>query len=285
MQPQAARTPRPLFWIVVLCAVLAWEGAARADEVDKLIGQMSSGSTYKVRLSAALNLAKLGNKRAIPAFIKALNDPDKTVRGVAAASLGKLVNSATAADTRTRAVAALKISASKDSNSFVRKQAQKAYDVLKSIKGPGGSTGGPTLANGSIFVNIGGMSATTANSGTIKAVMKSQAEKTFRTNASKMVLAGPSGPPSAATIKSKNVKAFHVEGTVNEIKVKGSLVECKVSLLLATYPEKSMFGFLKGGAAVEDSDTERATSDCVAAVIDDMIAKKVIPTIQARAGN
>lgn len=289
MQPHPARIYRPLFSTLVLCAVLAWPGAARADEVDKLIGQMSSGSTYKVRLSAALNLAKLGNKRAIPAFIKSLNDPDKTVRGVAAASLGKLVNSATPADTRTRALAALKTSAAKDSNAFVRKQAQKAYDVLRMIKGTGGSgtgTGtGPTLASGSIFVNIGGMSATTANSGTIKSLMKSQAEKTFRAKAAKMVLAGPSGPPSAATIKSKNVKAFHVEGTVNEIKVSGSLVECKVSLLLATYPEKSMFGFLKGGAAVEDSDTERATEDCVAAVIDDMIAKKIIPTILARAGN
>ena len=269
----------------VLVAVLAWPAAARADEVDKLIGQMSTGSTYKVRLSAALNLAKLGNKRAIPAFIKSLNDSDKTVRGVAAASLGKLVNSATPADTRNRALAALKASASKDSNAFVRKQAQKAYDVLKMIK-PGGGAG-PSLASGSIFVNIGGMSATTANSGTIKAVMKSQAEKTFRAKAAKMVLAGPSGPPSAATIKAKNVKAFHVEGTVNEIKVKGGVVECKVSLLIATYPDKSMFGFLKGGGGVEagGDDADRAGEECVAAVIDDMIAKKIIPTILARAGN
>lgn len=279
--PHPARTPRPLFWIALLCAVLGWEGAARADQVDKMISQMGS-ATYKVRLSAALNLTKLGDKRAIPAFIKALSDSDKTVRGVAAAGLGKLVGAATTADLRSKALAALKSSASKDSNAFVRKQAQKAYDALKLIKGSGG--GGPVLASGSIFVNIGGMSATTSNSGTIKSVMKAQAEKTFRAKASKMVLAGASGPPSAATIKSKGVKAFHVEGTVNEIKVRGSLVECKVSLLLATYPEKSMFGFLKGGAAVEDSDTERATEDCVAAVIDDMIAKKIIPTILARAG-
>ncbi|HUS68674.1 MAG TPA: HEAT repeat domain-containing protein [Kofleriaceae bacterium] len=281
MLPQPARSHRPLFWIALLCTVLAWEGAARADQVDKMISQMGS-ATYKVRLSAALNLTKLGDRRAIPAFIRALNDSDKTVRGVAAAGLGKLVGAATTADLRTKALAALKSSASKDSNAFVRKQAQKAYDALKMIKGGGGS--GPALASGSIFVNIGGMSATTANSGTIKSVMKAQAEKTFRAKAAKMVLAGSSGPPSAATIKSKGVHAFHVEGTVNEIKVRGSLVECKVSLLLATYPEKSMFGFLKGGAAVEDSDTERATEDCVAAVIDDMIAKKIIPTILARAG-
>jgi hypothetical protein len=277
-----ARTHRPLFWIF-LVAILAWPGPAQADQVDKLIGQLSTSSPYKVRLSAALNLTKLGDRRAIAALIKALSDPDKTVRGVSAAGLGKLVGPATTADLRNRAVAALKNASTKDSNAFVRKQAQKAYDALKSIQG--GSSGGGSVAMGAIFVNIGGMSAQTANSGTIKAIMRSTAEKTFKSHASKMVIAWPGGPPTSAQIKAKKVSAFHVEGTVNDIKVRGSMVECKVSLLLATYPEKSMFGFLKGGAAVEDSDTERATEDCVAAVIDDMIAKKIIPTIQARAGN
>lgn len=283
MLPHPPRTHRPLFFVLVLCALLAWPSPARADQVDKLISQLGSSSPYKVRLSAALNLTKLGDRRAIPAFIRALSDPDKTVRGVSAAGLGKLVGAATTADLRNRAVAALKTSASKDSNAFVRKQAQKAYDALKSIQGGGG--GGGSVAMGAIFVNIGGMSAQTDNSGTIKAIMRSTAEKTFKSRASKMVIAWPGGPPTSAQIKAKKVSAFHVEGTVNEIKVKGALVECKVSLLLATYPEKSMFGFLKGGAAVEDSDTDRATEDCVAAVIDDMIAKKIIPTIQARAGN
>ena len=279
MLPHPARTHRPLFWILVVCAVLAWPRAARADQVDKLIAQLSNTRTYKVRLSAALNLTKLGDRRAIPVFIRALSDPDKTVRGVAAAGLGKLVGAATSADLRNRALAALRTSASKDSNAFVRKQAQKSYDALRRIQGGGG--GGTAIASGSIFVNIGGMSAQTDNSGTIKTVMRSTAEKTFRSRAAKMVLGTA---PSAATIKAKSISAFHVEGTVNEIKVRGDTVECKVSLLIATYPEKSMFGFLKGGAAVQDSDTERASEDCVAAVIDDMIAKKVIPTILARAG-
>ena len=280
MLPHPARTHRPLSWIVLLCALLAWPEAARADQVDKLIGQLSSSSPYKVRLSAALNLTKLGDRRAIPAFIRALKDPDKTVRGVSAAGLGKLVGPATTADLRNRSLAALRTSASSDSNAFVRKQAKKSYDALKAM-GTGGGGGG-AIASGAIFVNIGGMSAQTSNSGTIKTIMRSTAEKTFRSKASKMVVGGT--PPTAATIKSKNISAFHVEGTVNEIKVRGDVVECKVSLLIATYPEKSMFGFLKGGAGVQDSDTERASEDCVAAVIDDMIAKKVIPTILARAG-
>ena len=54
-----------VFAVAMLCALA---GAARADNVDTLMRDLKSGSDYKVRLSAALSLAKLNNKRAIPAF-------------------------------------------------------------------------------------------------------------------------------------------------------------------------------------------------------------------------
>ena len=292
MQPpqRLRRSPlarSPLAFLIVLLA-LAWPRAARADQVDRLIGQLQSASDYKVRLSAALNLAKIGDRRAIPVFMKALKDPDKTVRGVAAAGLGKLVTSATPAQTRSRTMAALKVTAARDSNAFVRKQAQKAYDVIRNIGGGGGGGRGGAVAVGATYVNIGGMSAETRNSGTIKALMRQTVADTFRKRAASMVTEWPGGTPSAKDIKAKRVSAFHVDGTVNEITVAGGLVECKVSMLLATYPEKSMFGFLKGGAKVEAggsaSAVEAASEDCVAAVAEDLIARKIIPTIQSRAG-
>lgn len=247
--------------------------------MDKLISQLSGASDYKVRLSAALNLAKIGDKRAIPVFIKALKDSDKTVRGVAAAGLGKLVTSSSSKDTRNRAMAALKATATGDGNAFVRNQAQKALDQLKRVGGGGGGR----VAAGSTYINIGGMAATTSNASSIKSVMRQSVQKAFRQNASRMVIEWPGGgAPSSSQLR--GVKAFHVDGTVNEIKVSGGMVECKVSMLLATYPEKSMFGFLKGGAKVDTGgDTDGASEDCVAAVAEDLIARKIIPTIQARA--
>lgn len=282
MLPFARRSARPRFWpLLVLCALLLLPRAARADQVDKLTGQLQGASDYKVRLSAALNLAKIGDRRAIPVLIKALKDSDRTVRGVAAAGLGKLVTGATARDTRGRAMAALKASAGGDRDGFVRKQAQKAYDQIRRA---GGGSGGGSLAAGSTYVNIGGMAAQTSNAGAVKAVMRQAVERAFRQNASGMVTAWPGGgSPSAGQLR--GVNAFHVDGTVNEIKVSGGMVECKVSMLLATYPEKSMFGFLKGGAKVDGGgDSESASQDCVAAVAEDLIARKIIPTIRARAG-
>lgn len=267
---------------VVLLLVFAWPAAARADQVDRLVGQLETSRDYKVRLSAALNLAKLGDRRAIPVFIKALKDSDKTVRGVAAAGLGKLVNASTPSDLRDRALAALRQSASSDENAFVRKQAQKAYDSLKRLSGSGSA-----VALGATYVNVGAMAAEAGNRGELVALMRQTAQSTFRSRAPSMVIDWPGGgAPSSKNIKDRQLNAFFVDGTVNAISASGGVVECKVSMLLATYPAKSMFGFLKGGAKVEgggsSGDTALAAQDCVVAVVEDLIARKIIPTIEAR---
>jgi hypothetical protein len=255
-------------------------GAARADQVDRLVDQLQSSKEYKVRLSAALNLAKLGDRRAIPVFIQALEDPDKTVRGVAAAGLGKLVNASTPGDVRSRVLAALRQTASADENAFVRNQAQKAYDALKR---PAGEA---TAAMGATYVQLGAMAAEAGNRGELVALMRQTAQRTFKSRAPAMVTEWPGGAPSARSIRDRGLQAFFVDGTVNAINASAGAVECKVSMLLATYPQKSMFGFLKGGAKVEGGssagDTALAAQDCVVAVVEDLIARKIIPTIQAR---
>lgn len=277
----------------VICAVVATlfvATPARADKVDTLIAQLTSSGDYKVRLSAALNLAKLGNQRAIPAFIDALEDDDKTVRGVAAASLGKIIDSSTPASMRGDAIGALKSAASGDDNAFVRKQAQKAYETLKSLGGKktsGGSGGG---GNARIYVDLGPMSARTSNAGKMRGLMRSTTERMFSKNPSMATSWGDGGAPSKKALKAKNMDAFHVDGTLEKLDVsmKGSssIVTCKVSMLLATYPEKSMFGFSNGGASVQagssSRDVDLAKEDCVAAVVESLVGSKIIPTIQTR---
>lgn len=284
MLPQRARLRRHIALLVAWAVIAAFAPrVAHADQVDKLIRQLQSSSDYKVRLSAALNLAKIRDKRAIPVFVRALSDSDKTVRGVAAAGLGKLVNAGTSASVRKKVLAKLKFAATRDKNSFVRKQAQKAYD---SLKGMGQAGGGGAIANGATYINIGGMSAETDNAAAIRRLMKSTVEKTFQKNASSWAIEWPGGDPKKSTIQAKRINAFHVDGTVNAINASGGWVECKVSMLLATYPEKSMFGFLKGGAKVQAGSSQRdidlAAQDCVGAVMEDLIRRKIIPTIQSR---
>jgi hypothetical protein len=59
-------------------------------------------------------------------------------------------------------------------------------------------------------------------------------------------------------------------------------------MFLASFPDKSVFGFLNGGAKVQASASPRevtlATQDCVAAVVESLITKQIVPTIKSKAG-
>jgi hypothetical protein len=286
-----------VFRIVAVAAVLAVIGhaaPARADNVAELIRQLSDDDSDKVRLSAAINLTKLGDARAILPLAKALgNDPDKTVRSAAAGGLGKLVTDKTDSRIRKAAIAVLTQARDSDDSDFVRGEAGKA---LKAIGVTGGTAAVQTPASGgAIYVNIGPMSSKTGDSsidGKLKALMFKTANRTMTRVASNMAITWPGGAPSRAMLDAKSTVGFYVDGTVNEMKVKetGSsvTVSCKINMLLASYPDKAIFGLLNGGASVQASgaktDIALAREDCVSAVVEDLIAKKIVPTISNKAG-
>jgi HEAT repeat protein len=92
--------------LVTLLLLAALAPGARASGVDELIDKLRADPDYKVRLSAALNLGKLGDRRAFGALVDALGDRDRNVRSVAAGALGKLLDDRTTDAERARALAA-----------------------------------------------------------------------------------------------------------------------------------------------------------------------------------
>lgn len=280
--------------IVALLAVVTRGTPAHADNIDELIRQLSSDDSDKVRLSAALNLAKLGDQRAILPLAKAIgNDGDKNVRGAAALGLGQLVTDRTKPSVKNLAIAALKRASANDDSDSVRGQADKA---LKAI-GVTAPTPIPTPppSGGAIYVNIGPMSSRTGDAtvdGKMKTLMMKIAARTMSKAASSMATTWPGGAPTKAMLDAKGTAGFYIDGTVNELKVKetgsSTTVSCKINMLLASYPDKSIFGLLNGGASVQASgsatDISLAREDCVSAVVEDLIAKKIVPTINTKAG-
>jgi hypothetical protein len=123
--------------------------------------------------------------------------------------------------------------------------------------------------------------------------MRKTASKTMGKVAGDMATSWPGGDPKKADLDRKGVAGFYVDGTLNTLDVKqggsSATVSCKISMLLASFPDKSVFGFLNGGASVQasgrSSDVALAREDCVSAVVEDLIAKKIVPTIKAKAGN
>lgn len=276
--------------VVVVLALLATR--AHAGQVDTLIDQLNNDGTDKVRLAAAVNLAKLGDAKAILPLAKALlNDSDKNVRGACAAALGVLVTGSTKSSIKGLVVNNLKSAAENDASDFVKQQANKA---LASITGQAGTTntghtGTASGGGGGIYVNIGPMSskAGSANDAKLRSLMVKVANQTLGRVARHMGTTWPGGVPSKTVLAQKSVSGFYVDGTLNALtsKVSGgsATVTCKVSMLLADFPDKNMFGFLNGGASVQGAASEReqamAAEDCVSAVIEDLIAKKIVPTI------
>lgn len=277
---------------VLVLAVLA-PRAARADNVDQLIAQLEDDSE-KVRLSAALNLTKIGvgDTRTVSALAKRLTDDSSAdVRRIAVVGLRTLVTDKVKGTPRTVALDALKKAAASDSNDTVKRNAQIAFDL---INGQGGGTVTPGTGGG-VYVNVGPMSSKTgsANDAKLRELMNKTAGKTLNKVASTMQTTWPGGAtPTKTQLAAKNVQGFYVDGTLNELKVEkagsSSKVSCKISMLLASFPDKSVFGFLNGNAAVAGSASDRdialAGEDCVTAVVEDLIAKKIVPTIKSKVG-
>ncbi|HEU0032523.1 MAG TPA: HEAT repeat domain-containing protein [Kofleriaceae bacterium] len=271
----------------VTALLVALLRVAHADNVDTLIGQLDDDSD-RVRISAVLALTKLADARAIPGLARRLEkDSVKNVRGLAAKALGAIASGKVSARDKQAAVAALQKAASSDPDEFVK---AKASAELASL----GSTGPSTPSKGGVYVNIGPMSSKTGGDDPkFRALMKKTASETMGRVASGMQTSWPGRDPSKSDLDKKGVAGFYVDGTLNEVKVEksgsSSKVSCKVSMLLASYPEKSVFGFLNGGAAVQASasasDVALAQQDCVTAVVEDLIAKKIVPTIKMKAGN
>lgn len=261
-------------------------GTAAADNVDVLLGELKSGRDYKVRLSAALSLAKLGDARAVPGLITALADTDRTVRGAAVVGLGQLVDGTTPEPLRKQALAGLDKLAKGEPGDSVTKQAIRVRDAIAKIVVAAPVAGG-------IYIELAPMSAKAKGAEGLRALMRSTAHRSLGKLDSRILLAWPTGKaPSQKELDKAKVSGFYVDGNILELTVaeKGSasLVSCKLSMLIATFPGKSIFGFLEGGAKVQGSNTakdiELSKQDCVTAVVEDLVAKKIMPTIRVKAG-
>jgi HEAT repeat protein len=111
------RLGRVIAQLGLVVALLIHAAPAHADQVDDL-AKMLSSSSEKARLSAAVALARLADKRTLRPLVAALHDPSPKVRMVAAAGLGKLKHRAS--------LPALKNAATDDTDATVRAQCRDA---------------------------------------------------------------------------------------------------------------------------------------------------------------
>jgi hypothetical protein len=171
-----------------------------------------------------------------------------------------------------------------DSEAFVRERARASFRSIRALPAP-------AAAAPAVYVDVGRMSDDTGTGAGFRDEMRS----TIRTAVARgggggMATEWPGGSPSRAQLQQNGAQAFHVDGTLTELTTetrgRNTVISCKVSMLIATYPEKSMFGFLNGGANVQTGSSpaqvQRGQRDCVLAVVENLVTSRVIPTIEDR---
>ncbi len=258
---------------------------AFADTVDDLASRLRGDPDYKVRLSAAINLGKFGDRRAIPALLDGLGDTDRAVRGVSAAALGALVDASVSRELRARVIHDLDRLAGADPDGNVRAQAQRSLAAVRALQ-----VAPPP--RGHIFVQVGPLSDPTHNGGaSLIATMRRIISETLGHSASGIQTEWPGGEPDEGALRSAGMAGFYVDASLSSLDVvRGTptRVSCYISIYIATFPQKSMFAFAKGNAEVETGSSEvsvnQAKVDCVRAVLEDLVASQIAPALVAHGG-
>jgi len=286
--------------LAVFAACLLCSGTALADTVDGNVSQLhASGSSYKVRLSAALALSKSKDPRAIIALADALqNDKEPTVRRVSALALEKMIDAQTPSDAKALGLDALNQASTLDKDPKVRATADESLRTLaKFRKKATPSGGGKTTRGPSVFVNVDptidqSKKLSKESSARINSIVKSNVEKTGYATS----WPGGTGLPTSADLSSSKSRGFIVASTVKKIDITksgaGTQVSCTVVLRVAPWQGKdggekweankaaSASGSAKAMTGSRDKDIEGGVRDCIEAVADDVTARQVVPFLK-----
>ena len=220
----------------VLIVFFGFGGVSHADKrVERLIRILRTDPSYKIRIQVAASLGQLRARKGVPVLIQALNDRHQTVRGVAAAALGKIGD--------VRALDPLQNLAERTRNSFVRRQAKRAIKRLAKIR--------RAQPQRRIFVAVGRMSNHSGKGGpSMSQALSSALIRAF--GSEKGIRSGGHRPTQQDLVK-QGMRGFVVDGSIVSLsqRRKGRDIEisCSIKVSLATYPQNSMKAFYSGGAS------------------------------------
>lgn len=244
--------------------VVGWLAASEATgmaagKLEQLSTALLSDPSFKVRTQAALLMGKLGDPAGVEPLVRALGDDNRTVRAMAAQSLGKLGGD--------KAAGALRTLLQREKDSFVRSQAERA---LASIAvAPPGAPG--DARDRKLYLKIGPFTGGT------KAV-DAELLAMFRSSLRKPMQAALPHTGILEGAEEKNLgkggkPAFIVDGNVLKLEERdtGSFIDtkCEVKVLIARWPSKSVILWTSAGAEVQggkrERDRENARRDCLEA--------------------
>ena len=273
--------------------------AAGRDTVTTRLKQLTDGSAFKVRLSAAVSLGKSRDPRAIIALAYAVRkDSSATVRRVAVAGLARIVTrSKMTASSVTDAITAIDYAARKDKSKKVRRTAKKAQRKVAKLRRQSAKRAAAVKhapkPDEKMFLAVG------------QAVDPRRRAPRGTTNqmGSRVRSAIKRGAPEydigSVTDSRSRRNVYYVGATVSEVRTKRSgsraEVRCKVTVRVSPMRDgREHFiagesASAKGTGRVVGASSARAIADskreCVLAVVERVTERQVVPFIQRVATN
>jgi hypothetical protein len=280
--------------VVAACLVLCARLAA-ADAIDINVRQLDTDNDYKIRLAAALSLAKSRDARAVLALAAALRrDDDASIRRVSALALEKMIDARTAEDAKELGLDALEKAAKADADPRVRETAERAMKSLAGLRKKHGKSGDKS-DKPAVFVNV---DATTDQSKQLPSGASDRVTKLLKKSVESTGYATtwPGGLPTSAELASSRSRAFIVAGTVKKIEITKigakTQIACTVAVRVAPWNGKdggerweanraaSASGSATAMTGSRERDVQTGLRECVEAVAEDVTSRQVLPFLK-----
>lgn len=273
---------------LAVAALVSAAPVAAADGIDDDVSDLAGGGGDKVRVAAALSLAKVTDDRATLALAAALgDDTNANVRRVCAIALKQTVTAKTGKRAREAAIDALR-AATKDSNKKVKKAATKSLAVVTALF----QVNAPK-----VFINV---DPPKDHSKKAPAKSLSELDKILRhevTHASKdYATEWPGDLPTGHELDQQGTAAFIVAASVSKVTVSkaGSrtTVDCTVEIRVAPWGgtdgterwSAGEVGKATGSGQAQTSSDQKSIDggvvDCVSAVGEQLTDEQILPFIR-----
>ena len=285
----------------------ARDGRGSRDAIDAQIDELERGRDYKVRLSAAVRLAKTSDPRATAAMVRVLEDePSKTMRRLAALSLSSMVDAGTSPRLRAEVERILAHAAETDRDPKVRRHARRSLDKLAEVPARvqavslPAAVRTPPRAHGrhSVFVHVTAPSDVTRKSPRgLSPLLHDTVRGALRKHVPEYRLDWPSQrAPTASDLEQARTRAYRVQAAVMEYRIhprgRQAEVECAVTVQVnpwegsdtaERWSERQAASASGRGRVRGDNHREAiaaAQRDCVTTVAERITTEQVVPFLR-----
>jgi hypothetical protein len=286
-------------------------GAEAIDSIDERVAQLERSGDYKVRLSAAVQLAKSDDPRAAAAMVRLLeNESSKTMRRLAALSLGTMVNGDTPSRLRGQVERALTHAAENDPDRKVRRHAQGSLEQLAEVATrPAGDKPAQTTrppvsltplrpGERGVFLHITApRDASRRAPKGLPPQLHDAVRAMLRRKVPEYRLDWPSqSPPTAGELKQARLHAYRVQPSVMELRIeaRGSQAEIQCTVALHVNPwqgsdsaelwSEKQAASATGRGRVTGANRQDAIAaaqrDCVVTVAERITSEQVVPFLR-----